>query len=237
MTAGHGRVSAGTYAVLAVSDNGEGIAPEVQKQIFEPFFTTKEAGKGTGLGLSTVYGIVESAGGTITLDSKPGRGTCFRTYFPIAPGQTAVQSESETECRPVTGSETVLVVEDEESVRSIMRRALRNSGYDVHEARNGQDALAVAGCLGDRIDLVVSDVRMPVMGGREMARRLFDNGNDCKLILTSGHFDLPEIEGSTSASAAALLQKPFTPEVLLSTVRDVLDGRQSQARARRRASR
>jgi PAS domain S-box-containing protein len=209
----------GAYVVLTVSDTGHGMTEEVRSHIFEPFFTTKELGKGTGLGLATVYGIVQQSGGHIWVESEPGKGASFHVCLPIV--EEAPADASTADADPGRhGSETILLVEDNDSVRNLARDALTRYGYAVIEARHGAEALSIASGQLDRISLVLTDVVMPVMGGRELASRLTALRPDLKIIFTSGY----TTEAITSQSgASAFLQKPFSPTLLGQTVRDVLD--------------
>ena len=211
----------GGYVVLTVSDTGSGIAPEIQASIFDPFFTTKEPGRGTGLGLSTVYGIVKQAGGQIEVDSAPERGSVFRVYLPqltaSAPARIATRA---AEPGP-RGDETILLVEDEESVRVFASKALERQGYTVLEARHGRDALVRLADYDGPIQLLVTDIVMPEMGGSELARRLTAERTDLRVLYMSGYADGETARRGLSAGAA-YLQKPFTSDALARKVREVL---------------
>jgi signal transduction histidine kinase len=213
----------GPHVMLAVSDSGVGIPREIQRHIFEPFFTTKEPGKGTGLGLATVYGIVKQSGGYIECDSEPGRGTAFRIYLPRidapAPG-------TERAGRPVDaagGTETILLVEDEEGVRELARDILRATGYTVIEARNGAEALLLSERHQGPLDLLLTDVVMPRMSGRELAERLTPLRPDLSVLYMSGYTDDAVIRHGVLGAGTAFLQKPFTPGILVGRVRETLD--------------
>ncbi len=206
----------GRYVVTDVRDTGTGMDAETCSRIFEPFFTTKEVGRGTGLGLATVYGIVQQTGGSISVESAPGRGTRFRIYLPAATEIRSLQAEGD-EAPVREGSETVLVVEDEDLVRTMIVEALEDAGYRVLEARNGQHALEVAERHRGRIDLLLSDVVMPRIGGPELAQRLSCQFPELRVLLVSGY-----TEHDVRADAA-FLRKPFTPASLESAVRRVLD--------------
>ncbi|HEU5041570.1 MAG TPA: ATP-binding protein [Gemmatimonadales bacterium] len=211
----------GWYAVLTVSDTGTGIAPEIQASIFDPFFTTKEPGRGTGLGLSTVYGIVKQAGGHIEVESAPDHGSTFRIYLPQLAAQHAGRAVSRPAESNPRGEETVLLVEDEESVRVFASKALEKQGYTVLEARHGRDALLRLGEYGGAIHLLITDIVMPEMSGSELARRLIADRPDLRVLYMSGYAD-----GETAvrglAAGAAYLQKPFTSDTLARKVREVL---------------
>jgi two-component system, cell cycle sensor histidine kinase and response regulator CckA len=217
------QVRPGPYVMLAVSDTGQGIPREVQGRIFEPFFTTKELGKGTGLGLSTVYGIVKQSGGYIWVYSEEGRGTTFKIYLP------RVDATSESPVRPPARevghrSATILLVEDEAAVRSVAHRLLERLGYTVLEAENGEDALRVARERGGEIDLLLTDVVMPVMGGRELTERLADCCPRLRVLYTSGYTDEAVVRHGIVDGSAAFLQKPYQMTELAEKVAEVLDG-------------
>src|ERR1051325_2254435 len=206
----------GRYVMLALSDTGIGMDDETKARIFEPFFTTKESGKGTGLGLATVYGIVKRAGGFISVESEPGRGTSFKIYLPrvdepIAPAVTLAAA-----AEPRRGTETVLVVEDAASVRVVTRQVLERYGYVVLEAPNGETALRLAAKHHGPIQLLVTDVIMPGLSGRQLAGQLAPLRPEMKVLYVSGYAD--DVE-----SGVAYLQKPFTPQTLARRVRAALD--------------
>ena len=211
----------GWYVVLTVSDTGSGIAPEIQASIFDPFFTTKEPGRGTGLGLSTVYGIVKQAGGQIEVESAPDRGSVFRIYLP----QLTVPAPARRGMRAMEpgprGDETILLVEDEESVRVFASKALERQGYTVLEARHGRDALVRLADYEGPIQLLITDIVMPEMGGGELARRLTSDRTELRVLYMSGYAD-GETARRGLGAGAAYLQKPFTSEALARKVREVL---------------
>jgi CheY-like chemotaxis protein len=215
----------GLYVVLSVTDTGEGMDKETQLRIFEPFFTTKEKGKGTGLGLSTVYGIIKQSGGYVLVQSEPGQGTTFRIYLPrvedaLEPVGTAGTSSSQN-----GGSETVLLVEDEESVRQLVRETLESKGYKVLEADNGEAALRIVSNHSDKIDMLITDVVMPGMSGRELSARLCASRPQTKVLYLSGYTeDAIGHEGVVDPDTA-FLQKPFTLQMLSRKVREVLGER------------
>jgi PAS domain S-box-containing protein len=213
----------GRYVMLAVSDTGVGMTPDVQARVFEPFFTTKGAGKGTGLGLATVYGIVKQSGASISVSSEPGRGTTFKIRFPVAetPGSTG---ESVAHVATVAlGTETILLVEDEAAVRSIVGRVLRRAGYTVLEASRGTEAVRLAGTYAGTIHLLITDVVMPEMGGRELVDRLAPLRSELKVLYLSGYTQDATIRHGVLQAEVAFLPKPFTIAALTNKVRQVLD--------------
>jgi PAS domain S-box-containing protein len=214
-------VPEGEYVTLTVTDNGSGIPAEVRAQIFDPFFTTKPKGQGTGLGLSTSYGIVTQFGGLMELVSQVGRGTSVSCFFPTVEPAPVVSPEKAPEI--VTGSETVLVVEDEPMVRDVARATLERNGYRVVTATNGREGLAVMGEHGDAIDLVVTDIVMPLMGGWEMAERLRQARPALKILFTSGYNEEIANAGGKMNLGIAFLPKPYLPTALAQRVRQVLD--------------
>jgi PAS domain S-box-containing protein len=216
-------VQPGRYAMVAVSDTGHGMTPEVQSRIFEPFFTTKEQGKGTGLGLATVHGIVRQSGGHIFVYSEPGRGSTFKIYLPaVSPAPVRASSTPAEESSP-TGVETVLVVEDEQPLREIVKECLEEYGYRVLEAANGPAALALSGGYADAIHLLLTDVVMPEMGGAQLAARLQEQRPGLKVVYMSGYTDDAMILHGVLTQGMPLLEKPFTPDGLARRVREVLD--------------
>ncbi|HEV3512618.1 MAG TPA: PAS domain S-box protein [Candidatus Sulfotelmatobacter sp.] len=211
----------GHYVMLSVSDTGMGMDKETQSRIFEPFFTTKEKGKGTGLGLSTVYGIVKQSGGYVIVQSEKGRGSAFHIYLPQAQG-VAEKLTAPVADAALGGTETILLVEDEESVRQLVRDTLVSKGYRVLEAESGEGGLTAATNHSGKIDLVITDVVMPGMGGRELVRQLLSKSPGTKILYLSGYTeDAITSEGSTQNSTA-FLQKPFSLQHLSRKVREVL---------------
>jgi nitrogen-specific signal transduction histidine kinase/CheY-like chemotaxis protein len=214
----------GAYLALVLSDTGHGMDRVTLSRIFEPFFTTKSVGQGTGLGLSTVYGIVKQSGGFIWVYSEPGLGTTFKLYFPV----TAVMADPGVKRVPAPSArpdETVLVAEDEEMVRSIMARTLRDCGYAVLEAANGSEALEIVEAREGRISLIVADVVMPTLGGREMAERLADRWPDVPVLFTSGYTGLDVVRRGLLNEGDEFVQKPLPPESLARKVREMVDAR------------
>ena len=219
----HVAVAPGPYVMLAVSDTGTGMDAETQARIFEPFFTTKEVGKGTGLGLSTVYGIVKQSGGNVWVYSEPGHGSTFKVYFPrVGEGAQEYRRGAEPE-EVLRGEETVLLAEDEETVRKLAREVLELYGYRVLEAAGGGDALLICERHAGPIQLLVTDVVMPEMGGRELAARLARLRPETRVLYMSGYTDSAIAHQGVLEDRADFIQKPFTPEALARKVREVLD--------------
>jgi CheY-like chemotaxis protein len=216
-------VRAGSYVALEVSDTGVGIDPGNHARVFEPFFTTKDPGKGTGLGLSTVYGIVKQSGGHITLDSAPGRGATFTMLLPRYLGNEPPASSRVDRRRLPGGTETLLLVEDEAAVRSSARRLLERQGYTVLEARHGADALRLVEESGRPIDLVVTDLVMPEMGGKELAERLRAHRPGLKVLFMSGYTEKAIAADGVMPPNTGFVEKPFTVEQLMRRLREILD--------------
>ncbi len=220
-------VRAGSYAMISVSDTGHGMDEATQARIFEPFFTTKGQGKGTGLGLSTAYGIVKQSGGHVFVSSAPGRGSTFKVYLP-AVAETAEHVEHAEKAAPmVRGSETVLLVEDEDAVRRVLRKELERHGYVVLEAAGGEEALQIAASHGQRIQLLVTDVVMPLMSGPDLARRLTATHPRMKVLYVSGYADDAIVRQGTVEPGTPILEKPFAAGALAEKVREVLDAASS----------
>jgi two-component system cell cycle sensor histidine kinase/response regulator CckA len=216
----------GPYLLLAVSDSGHGMDAATLARIFEPFFTTKAVGQGTGLGLSTAYGIVKQSNGFIWAYSEPGEGTTFKVYLPRV--GAAADAVDDTVAAPARGGEeSILIVEDEEVVRDLACRSLRGYGYTVLEARNGAEALALVGRNGRTLDLVLTDLAMPEMGGRELAARLAELVPELPVLYMSGYTGEDIVARGLLAPGAPLQPKPFTPEILAAKVRQMLDARVS----------
>lgn len=218
----HVGVQPGEYVMLAVSDTGCGMTEEVKSHLFEPFFTTKEKGKGTGLGLSTVYGIVKQSGGNIWVYSEPGRGTTFKIYLPRSLEKPDVVKTRKAFDKLDTGTETILVVEDEPMLRGLARRILELAGYRVLEASNAQEALAVFEKNAQAVDLVITDVVMPGMSGKELAKRLEQMAPGLKVLFTSGYTENAIVNHGVLEPGVDFIQKPFTPSALARKVREVL---------------
>jgi PAS domain S-box-containing protein len=219
-------MSPGQYVMLAVTDNGAGMDAETQAHLFEPFFTTKEKGKGTGLGLATVYGIVKQSGGYIWVYSEPGQGTTFKVYLPrTAAAATRARKDDHDRAKPVRqGSETVLLVEDEEGVRQLAREYLETNGYKVLQAADGHAALELAGMHDGPIHLLMTDVVMPGISGRELAERITKVRPDVKVLYMSGYTDQAVVHHGMLDSGSMLLQKPFTMATLATKLREILAG-------------
>ena len=213
----------GPYVRLAVSDTGCGMDRKTQSHIFEPFFTTKGEGKGSGLGLSTVFGIVTQCGGAIDVTSRVGHGTRFDLYFPSVESDILTTAPTQPLGQPQRGTETILLVEDEPSVRTLVRDELRKLGYRVVEAKNGIEACLLATQQAGSLQLLLTDVVMPGMGGRELAQHLSVIKPDLRTLFMSGYMDDIGIMAGQEEGMSSFLQKPFTPEVLARAVRNLLD--------------
>ena len=215
----------GRYIRFSVADTGSGIDARTQRQIFEPFFTTKETGKGTGLGLATVYGIVKQSDGYITVASRVGRGTTFEVYLPEVNQAAEIAESPRTENAPKGGNETILLAEDEETVRNLTCRILESSGYKVIAAADGIEALAVCASYGGTIDLLLTDMIMPKLSGCKLVERVLALLPDLKVIYMSGYNEETTAGGNSDESRAAgvFLEKPFAPEVLLEKVRETIE--------------
>ena len=218
----HHDVAPGSYVVLAITDNGIGMSSETQEQIFEPFFTTKH--KGSGLGLSTVFGIVRQSGGQIWVDSAPGVGTTFKVFLPKTAGTTELRPSDRPPSLSGGGTETILLVEDDEQVRVVASGILRRIGYRVLEAPNGGEALLLCEQHEGTIDLLLTDVVLPRMSGRELSERLAVLRSNMKVLFVSGYTDDSAMRHGVPDSEVAYLQKPFTPATLTKKIREVLDG-------------
>ena len=221
--AGRAATDGTPHVALSVVDDGCGMDRDTQLRMFEPFYTTKAPGQGTGLGLATVYGIVQQSGGCIRVDSAPGRGSTFTVVLPALAAEKRAASMAAQASEPPCGSELVLLVEDEASVRALARRVLEKRGYTVLEARDGTEALAIAARRGDEVDLLLTDVVMPGMGGRELATALTRARPRIKVLFTSGHTEDEVLRRGISAQTQAFLPKPFSPRELATRVREVLD--------------
>jgi PAS domain S-box-containing protein len=219
----HIAVKPGPYVMLAVSDSGIGMSPETVAHIFEPFYTTKESGRGTGLGLSTVYGIVKQSGGYIWVYSEPGKGTTFKVYLPRVAEQVEAKPDPSEISAPGKGSETILLVEDEEAVRELAIRILSAKGYSVVAAKSTKEAEQLSEKYTGRIHLLLTDIIMPGTSGRELARRITARHPRTRVLYMSGYTDNVLAQGGVLEAGLSFLQKPFSPGALVRKVRDVLD--------------
>jgi PAS domain S-box-containing protein len=211
------------FVCLTVSDSGIGMDPEVKARIFDPFFTTKEPGEGTGLGLTTVYGIVKQADGHIAVESERGQGSTFRLYFPLI--QRAIEPEAQSllvSDRSTCGSETILVVDDQQGLCTLLCEILQNNGYSVLGAPNGREALRLIREYPGRIDLVITDMVMPEMGGLELAKTLRHLQPNTNILFMSGYIDKEKDASEFVSRDYAFVEKPFTPEAILHKIRDVI---------------
>jgi PAS domain S-box-containing protein len=219
----HLRAEPGQYVLLSVSDTGDGMDEETLEHIFEPFFTTKESGKGTGLGLAVVYGIVKSHNGYITCDSQPGRGTIFRIYFPVIEKEPERLKVREVEAPIKVGSETILLVDDEENIREPWKKILVEFGYTVFTTVDGESALEFYRKEHDRVDLIILDLIMPGMGGKRCLVKLLKINPEAKVIIASGYAIDASTKEAIEAGAKVFVSKPFEIRSMLKTVREVLD--------------
>jgi two-component system, cell cycle sensor histidine kinase and response regulator CckA len=210
------------YVAISVKDTGSGMDAATQARVFEPFFTTKQGSSGTGLGLSTVFGIIEQSGGHIVVESQPGQGSEFTIYLPRYTGSEPALSTAERDM-PQGGSETLLLVEDEATVRSSVRRLLEWHGYRVIEAGNGREALRVYEDNPEAIDLVLTDLVMPAMGGYELVERLRAGNPALRVVFMSGYTERTIADDSTMPPGTGFVEKPFTVDTLMRRVREVLD--------------
>jgi len=217
----HPELKAGPYVLMAVTDTGVGMDKETMSRVFEPFFTTKEKGRGTGLGLSTVYGIIKQSGGYIWAYSEPGRGSSFKVYFPRTDAPEELPSIPSA--GTPRGKETILIVEDEDGLRQLARIILTRAGYTVLEARNGHEALDVARSHPETVQLLLTDVIMPGMSGNELAGRLLQLHPETKVLFMSGYTEDTIVHNGRLDPGTAFLSKPFTPSVLTTKIREVLD--------------
>ena len=216
-------IPAGPYVLLVVSDTGQGMTPEVKTHLFEPFFTTKPTTLNTGLGLATVYGIVVQSGGYIWVDSAPGQGASFKICFPRVMVDEVSGEVTQRAPMLTRGTETVLLVEDEDAVRVLASRVLEQQGYAVLVARNGREALEVLERPDHGIDLVLTDVVMPDMGGVELADRIAAAHQNVRIVYMSGYSDGDKLHPGVRLSPYPFLQKPFSPESLVVRIREALD--------------
>jgi CheY-like chemotaxis protein len=213
----------GNHVMLSVSDTGRGMSPEVKAHLFEPFFTTKQTDRGTGLGLATVYGIVKQHEGEIVVRSEPGHGTTFTVYLPQARAEETAAAQRPILEEMAGGSETVLIVEDDPTVREVTARTLSRLGYCLLEAADGEEALRVAESYPGEIQLLITDVIMPGMGGRTLADRLRAVRPALKVLLMSGHIDDDLVQQGVLDGDMGFVQKPFDQPTLAAKVRELLD--------------
>jgi CheY-like chemotaxis protein len=207
-----------------VTDTGNGMDADTLSHVFEPFFTTKPMGKGTGLGLSTVYGIVKQSGGGIQVESEPGRGTAFRIYLPATDGSSIQQADRMTNSHVAGGSETILIAEDEPDLRELTRIFLESFGYKVLEAGSAEQAIRTAEEFGAPIHLLLTDVIMPGMSGRQLAENILRKDPRTKIMYMTGYTDDMVVQHKVLEPGVQLLQKPFTRAELALKVRSTLDG-------------
>jgi signal transduction histidine kinase/ActR/RegA family two-component response regulator len=214
----------GEYVLLNISDTGHGIEKEVLHRMFEPFYTTKAPGQGTGLGLSVVYGIIKNHHGHIECDSEPGAGTCFSVYFPVSKSENMLKDEMSTEKEKIaTGNETILLIEDDESIRDAAKRMLTHFGYTVIPATNAEKAIEIYLAEQESIELVILALNIPGMGGRKCLERLVDIQPELKTIVTSGYPSAANLKNVHNAGNAVIVEKPYQFSDLLRTIRQVLD--------------
>jgi PAS domain S-box-containing protein len=209
--------------LLSVCDSGVGMDEQTKARVFEPFFTTKEPGKGTGLGLSMVYGIIRQSGGSISVTSEPGAGSTFEIRLPLSEEDAPVEQTAAVDARPAAGSETILLVEDEETVRSLAQSVLESKGYRVMTAAGGPEAISMADDCGGTIDLVLADLVMPQISGPEVVQKVGETHPEARVLYMSGYTESDLSELGISSGAASLLTKPFSPRTLLKAVRETLD--------------
>jgi two-component system, cell cycle sensor histidine kinase and response regulator CckA len=216
--------------MLAVSDTGYGMDESTRARLFEPFFTTKTPGKGTGLGLSTVFGIIKQSGGSLDVSSEPGKGTTVRVYLPSIDQPVAAEAEVVSRAA-AKGHETILLVEDDEMVRSLVRETLEREGYKLLDAADSVEAKGVANTYKGAIDLLITDVVMPKLSGRELAEEVVRARSNIKVLYMSGYTDTAILKSGLVQGSIAFLQKPFTPTTLTQKVREVLEGDERTQRA------
>jgi CheY-like chemotaxis protein len=219
--AAHAEVAPGSYVLIAVTDTGCGMDKETLKHIFEPFFTTKEAGKGTGLGLATVYGIVKQSRGHISVYSEPGIGTTFKVYLPSLDKSVPLARPNTSEVAQ-RGQGTILLVEDEPPLRALAAESLKKLGYTVLQAPNGQQALELADSHPGQIDLLLTDIVMPRLGGPELAQKLKEKRSNLAVIFMSGYTETAALENAQIGSDSILLNKPFSTETLANRIAEML---------------
>ena len=217
-------LSPGPYLKLTVSDTGCGIMPDVISRIFEPYFTTKELNKGTGLGLSVVQGIVQSHGGLITVDSIPGKGTSFHVYLPEIIDPIEDSEKIEQEKAIFTGTECILIVDDEATIVQLLKKTLEKLGYEVAGRTSGMEAIALFKAKPDQFDLIITDMTMPHMTGYQLSRQLVEIRKDIPIIICTGFHEKISEETNKEIGIRAIVMKPILQNVLSQTIRKVLDG-------------
>jgi PAS domain S-box-containing protein len=227
----HGRMRSGPHVMLSVSDSGSGMDAETQSHLFEPFFTTKDKDKGTGLGLATVYGIVKQSGGDVWVYSEPGRGSSFKIYLPRIDQSPDEASPAAAQGVSQNGTETVLLAEDSDVVRRLLKELIQSNGYKLLEARHGVEALQLAKDYDGRIDLLVTDMVMPQMGGRELAEQLLPLRPQMKVLYMSGYTEDAIVRHGVMDAGTAFLEKPFTPDSLAKKIRELLDHKKGDSHA------
>lgn len=219
----HVEVKPGPHVMIAIRDTGIGMSKEVREHLFEPYFTTKEVGRGSGLGLSTVYGIVKQMGGYIAVESELGEGSRFKIYLPLSADPTPQRTEVVQERRNLRGNETILVVEDEEVVRNLTVRMLQSLGYQTMQAAHGGEALEICGTFKEPIHLILTDMIMPRMNGKQFVEELQKTRRDFKVLFVSGYSSDDTVDGKVIGVGTPLIQKPFTRETLGRKIRELLD--------------
>jgi two-component system cell cycle sensor histidine kinase/response regulator CckA len=219
----------GPHVLLTVTDTGTGMDADTRRHIFEPFFTTKGPGKGTGLGLATVYGVVKQSGGGVTVESEPGKGSTFKIFLPQTRESIVASPSDETVAKRLVGTDTILLVEDEEALLNLTSERLKECGYTVLPARDGMHALEVARSCNGPIHLLLTDIMMPRMGGLALARSMSELRPDIRVVFMTGHAEHEASYREALRSGAESIQKPFNNEKLIRLVRQMLDAPQMQA--------
>ena len=219
----HSYVIPGNYILISVSDNGIGMDSMARQKIFEPFYTTKDLGKGTGLGLSTVYGIVKQNMGYILVYSEPGKGTTFKVYWPVSEDQTSKGQDQSIELKSISGTENILLVEDDKAVREFAESALSVNGYQVQSARDGQHAIELLSNEAISPKLLITDLIMPRMNGRELAEKVLKKFPNCRILYASGYTDNHIVHEGSLEQGINFIQKPYSIAQLTQKVRQVLD--------------
>ena len=226
---GESGVSPGPFVVLEVSDTGRGMDQTTMGHIFDPYFTTKEAGKGTGLGLSVIYGIVQACQGFIKVESEPGRGTTFHVYLPALQQETSTTDEAEIDEIMPTGTEQILVVDDEEKLTELLERMLKSLGYSVISFTSSLEALEEFKTLPEKYDLIVTDMTMPDMNGADLVKEIMNIRPGASIILCTGYSNLIDEEKARSMGVSGYLEKPIIKKELAKLIRKVLDRKKAEA--------